>query len=84
YEWRDEYFESHYTDYIIASEEGTQFSAPGDSGKLIVTADNLEPIALLWGGDDTIRTRKHRHKEDFTFAIDINIVLDRLKLAIVR
>ena len=33
--------------------DSTTFSAPGDSGSLIVTAQTAEPVALLFAGDST-------------------------------
>ncbi len=73
-----------YTDLLIAGEDNDQFSAPGDSGKLIVTDDNdLRPVGLLWGGWKE-RLRQSRMQEDWTYAIDINKVLDLLKVSIAK
>lgn len=85
YEYNDEYENNHYTDYLIENEYGEQFSFDGDSGKLIVTDDNkFQPIALLWGGNPSARLRSNAHEEDWTYAIDINIILEKLDLTIAR
>lgn len=86
YEYRDEENNNWYTDYLIASEMGEQFSDDGDSGKLVVTDDqNLQPVAMLWGGTPSPRrVRKGRQEEDLSYAIDINIVLNRLQITIER
>jgi len=83
YEYHDEGETSRYTDYLIIGEDGNEFSDPGDSGKLIVLRDGLRPVALLWGGW-TERLRKGRGQENWTYAIDINLVLERLDLEIVK
>ncbi|MEM7130245.1 MAG: hypothetical protein AAF702_28200 [Chloroflexota bacterium] len=73
-----------YTDLLIVGEDTDQFSAPGDSGKLIVTNDvDLRPVGLLWGGWKE-RLRQGRMQEDWTYAIDINKVLDLLKVSIAK
>jgi hypothetical protein len=82
YEWADEKSGSTYTDYLIIGEEGTEFSDPGDSGKLIVTRKGLRPVALLWGGWRE-KLRRGR-QENWTYAIDINIVLKKLEAEIMR
>ncbi|MGH8021732.1 MAG: hypothetical protein ACREIA_26310, partial [Opitutaceae bacterium] len=54
YEWRSSLTSNQWyaTDYLIKSEGGFPFAAPGDSGKLVVTNDlGRRPIALLWGGE---------------------------------
>lgn len=69
---------SLYTDLLVVGEDGVQFSAPGDSGKLIVTDDNARrPVGLLWGGW-LERLRSTRGLEDWSYAVDINVVLNRL------
>ncbi len=79
YEFRDDYF-SIYTDLLIIGEDGKAFSAKGDSGKIIVTDDEHHyPIALLWGGWQE-RLRHDREQENWTYAIDLGKVLDRLDL----
>lgn len=44
-------FTVNYTDLVSVA--GGSFSATGDSGSLIVTQSNADPIALLFGGSDT-------------------------------
>ena len=84
YEYHDEHGDSRYTDYLIVGEEGDEFSDHGDSGKLIMTDDDdLRPIALLWGGWQE-RLRRGREQENWTYAIDIGYVLDKLGVDIVR
>ncbi|MCK4763817.1 MAG: hypothetical protein KAW12_16565 [Candidatus Aminicenantes bacterium] len=71
-------------DYLIIGTEDDEFSDPGDSGKLIVTADgNYQPLAILWGGDYE-RFRHDKRQENWSYATDINLVLDKLELSIVR
>ena len=83
YEFHDVGPASRYTDYLIIGEDGTEFSDPGDSGKLIVTDDdNLRPVALLWGGWRE-QLRVGRGQENWTYAIDINQVLELLGVTIV-
>lgn len=73
-----------YTDLLIVGEDDDQFSAPGDSGKLIVTDEKRpRPVGLLWGGWKE-RLRQSRMQEDWTYAIDINKVLDLLKVSIAQ
>ncbi len=73
-----------YTDLLIVGEDNDQFSDAGDSGKLIVTDDSdLRPVGLLWGGWKE-RLRQSRMQEDWTYAIDINKVLDLLKVSIAK
>lgn len=79
YEWNDG-AESVYTDLLIIGEEGMAFSDKGDSGKIIVTDDEQRrPVALLWGGWQE-RLRHGREQENWTYAIDLGKVLDRLHL----
>ncbi|MEM9282681.1 MAG: hypothetical protein AAGA96_12705 [Verrucomicrobiota bacterium] len=74
----------NYTDFLIVGEDNDQFSAPGDSGKLIVTDEKVpRPVALLWGGWEE-RLRQSRMQEDWTYAIDINKVLDLLKVSVAK
>lgn len=71
---------SIYTDLLIIGEEGKAFSAKGDSGKIIVTDDDVHrPVALLWGGWQE-RLRKGREQENWSYAIDLSKVLDRLNI----
>ena len=84
YEWSDEEKWSVYTDLLIISDEpGRAFSDHGDSGKLIVTANGNNPIALLWGGWQE-RLRKGYEQENWTYAIELSKVLKYLKLEIMR
>ena len=70
-----------YTDYLVASEEGQYFSQPGDSGKLIMTND-YQPVGLLWGGG-LLRTDVRYELADHSFAVDINIVLQKLDIDVI-
>ena len=79
YEFEDEYV-STYTDLLIIGEEGKAFSWKGDSGKIIVTDDEKHsPLALLWGGWQA-RLRHGHEQENWTYAIDLYKVLDRMNL----
>jgi hypothetical protein len=44
-------FTSTFNNQVIVN--GGTFSAPGDSGSLIVTSDTARPVALLYGGNST-------------------------------
>ncbi len=44
-------FTSTFSNQVIVN--GGSFSAPGDSGSLIVTSDTARPVALLYGGNNT-------------------------------
>lgn len=83
YEHEDAGAEARYTDYLIIGDDPSEFSDPGDSGKLILTDEqNPRPVALLWGGwYEKLRTGKDQ--ENWTYAIDINLVLDLLNIDIV-
>ena len=83
YEYHDEGTSSRYTDYLIVGEDGSEFSDPGDSGKLIVTRDGQRPVALLWGGWRE-QLRAGRGQENRTYAIDINLVLEKLRVELVK
>ena len=75
---------SEYTDLLIIGEEGKAFSAYGDSGKIMVTDDeNHYPVALLWGGWQA-HLRHGREQENWTYAIDLGKVLDRLNLELLE
>jgi len=79
YEFRDDFF-SVYTDLLIIGEDGRAFSWKGDSGKVIVTDDDVNsPVGLLWGGWQE-RLRHDREQEIWSYAIDLGKVLDRLDL----
>ena len=82
-----------YTDYLIIgdddlNEQGVQvtrtaFSDHGDSGKIIVTDDPAHNVvALLWGGWQK-RLRRGKMQEDWTYAIDVNYVLELLDVEVV-
>jgi hypothetical protein len=82
YEWRDEEDWSVYTDLLIIGEEpGGAFSFRGDSGKLIVTAVGVRPVALLWGGWQE-RLRSGFEQENWTYAIEVAKVLKYLDVKI--
>ena len=84
YEFFDEVGDSHYTDYLIVGDDPDQFSAPGDSGKLILTDETVpRPVALLWGGWME-RLSNFREQQDWTYAIDINTITDLLGVDLVR
>ena len=84
YEFVDEAGESRYTDYLIVGDDPDQFSAPGDSGKLILTDETVpRPVALLWGGWME-RLSNYREQQDWTYAIDINVITDLLGVDLVQ
>lgn len=70
-------------DYLVlGNEEGDEFSHPGDSGKLIVTDDGrYQPVAILWGGWYE-RLRHVRRQENWSYASDINLILDKLSVSV--
>ncbi len=81
YEWFDEE-QSIYTDYLVIGDAGQVFSDHGDSGKLIVTDDAKQnAVALLWGGWYE-RLRRGHGQENWTYAIDVNKVLNKLEVDI--
>ena len=83
YEHMDVENDARYTDYLIAGDDSMPFSLRGDSGKIILTDDqNPRPIALLWGGSYE-RLRPGKDQEKWSYAIDINVVLDLLDIDIV-
>ena len=93
YEFIDASGASVYTDLLIIGDEDrdeqgrqvtrTAFSDHGDSGKIIVTDDaEHNAVALLWGGWHK-RLRTGREQENWTYAIDINYVLDLLDADVV-
>lgn len=83
YEHQDAPSDARYTDYLIIGDEPDEFSDPGDSGKLILTdEEEPKPVALLWGGWWE-KLRSGKDQENWTYAIDINIVLDLLNIDIV-
>ena len=83
YEFQDDYF-SIFTDLLIIGEDGKAFSTKGDSGKVIVTDDeDHRPVALLWGGWQE-RLRHGREQENWTYAIDLGKILDRLSLELLE
>jgi len=73
----------HYCDYLIVGGGDEELSDPGNSGSLIVSSDGLRPVALMWGGE-WARRRRGRGLENWTNATDINLILDRLDIAIER
>ena len=83
YEHLDAAAEARYTDYLIIGDAPSEFSDPGDSGKIILTDETCpRPVALLWGGWYE-RLRSGKDQENWTYAIDINLVLDVLDIEIV-
>lgn len=84
YQFEEEKNKWQYTDHLIVGDDGQEFSLKGDSGKLIVTDDEeLRPVALLWGGRKE-RLRSEREQEKWSYGVDINVVLDTLRVDIVR
>lgn len=83
YEFEDESKQSLYTDLLIIGDDGIPFSTHGDSGSLIVTNDKIHnPIALLWGGwQEKLRTGYGQ--ENWTYAIALSRVLDKLNILLV-
>ena len=80
--WND-VIEKQYTDFLIVGKNEEEFSNKGDSGKLIVIDDDARrPVALLWGGAYQ-KVRTGRAQEKWTYAIDINKVLDLLGVSII-
>lgn len=71
----------HYDDYLVVGEGWGEFSDGGDSGKLLVTADDFRPVALLWGGSWQ-RLRAGRELENWTTATEIGFILEALDLEI--
>lgn len=47
-------YDALFADQDIFEGEGAPFSAPGDSGSLIVTGPNFHPVALLFAGNDQL------------------------------
>lgn len=83
FSWRDSSHQLHWTDYLIYSKT-ERFSLPGDSGKLIVTADAANrPLALHWGGSFS-QLRPGGQREWWGYASDIGRVLRSLKAEIYR
>lgn len=90
YSWYDSEWDfvdaRSYTDYLIIGDEENdeQFSDSGDSGKLIVMDDTTyRPVALLWGGWKEKLRAGHR-QEKWTYAIDINKILELLDVSILK
>ena len=83
YEYVDAEGQARYTDYLIIGDDPNEFSDPGDSGKLILTDEPTpRPAALLWGGWYE-KLRSGKDQENWTYAVDINLVLDLLNIDIV-
>jgi hypothetical protein len=83
YEFEDASNETLYTDLLIIGDDGIPFSTHGDSGSLIVTNDDQHnPIALLWGGwQEKLRTGYGQ--ENWTYAIALSRVLDKLNIDLI-
>jgi hypothetical protein len=80
YEWQTDTDSEDWeaTDYLILGSDTAPFAAPGDSGKLIVTADDArQPIALLWGGQRQGFWNAHA-QDAWAYASDIGAVLENL------
>ena len=83
YEFEDASNETLYTDLLIIGDDGVPFSTHGDSGSLIVTNDdNHNPIALLWGGWQE-KLRSGYGQENWTYAIALSRVLDKLNINLI-
>lgn len=84
YEWRPdpEVNAWNATDYLIVGRDNRPFAAPGDSGKLVVTADKeRRPVALLWGGERQ-EFWAAEAQQTWSYASDIGLVLRLLGAAI--
>ena len=68
-------------DYLIVGENNAEFSDPGDSGKLIVTEDRREPLAIMWGGT-WARWSPDQDLQNFTDATDIGRIMNLLEVEI--
>ena len=83
YEHIDVEDDARYTDYLIAGDDSKPFSQPGDSGKIILTDERTpRPVALHWGGSYE-KLRPGKDQEKWSYAIDINVVLDLLDVDVV-
>ncbi|MEM9597705.1 MAG: hypothetical protein AAGD06_25790 [Acidobacteriota bacterium] len=71
------------SDYLIVGDPSTEFSDPGDSGKLVVTAEQHRPLAIMWGGL-WARFSADEGLENFTNATAIDRVLGLLGVSLVR
>ncbi len=81
YEYRDG-ATNIYTDFLIIGKEKQSFTAPGDSGKLIVTDEDIcRPIGLLWGGEQG-QLSSDIKQDVWGKASDLSKVLDILNLEI--
>lgn len=86
YEW-SEFGQRFHADYLILGCENQPphrfsdlpFAAEGDSGKLVLTADTLQPLGLLWGGHRLQFDSMH-HQQAWCLATDINRVAQVLKI----
>jgi|GEM_PF-2457809 len=81
YEWN---LGSHreLTDWLIVGADGGIFAEPGDSGKLVVRADNQAPVALLWGGRP-LRHSGSGHQESWCYASHLHSVLENLGVSLI-
>lgn len=85
YCWVSEHGRQIFTDYLVVGEAGASFSAPGDSGKLIVIedGDRLVPMALLWGGwQGELYLPSPQSK--WSYATDLHTALELLGAELVR
>ena len=82
FEFGDYEEETYYTDFLIAGADGVPFSIQGDSGSLIVTADEFRPIGLTWGGGQA-KLWANAYPAPFTMGTDLSRILKALDLALV-
>lgn len=81
YEWQDDETPgSHFaTNYLIMGERNQPFAGPGDSGKLVLTDDELHrPIALLWGGERQQFWGTGKAQDSWAYASDLEQALEHL------
>ena len=83
FEFGDYDYDYYYTDYLIVDEGDKPFASPGDSGSLIVTTQNFQPIALTWGVGQR-RLWTDYASVPFAMAIDMSRILKVLDLELIR
>jgi hypothetical protein len=82
YEYSDDNEFTLYTDLLIIGDDGIPFSTHGDSGSLIVTAEDNRGIGLLWGGwQEKLRTGYAQ--ENWTYGIALDRVLTALNIELI-
>ena len=82
YEFVDENDAKVYTDLLIIGDNEVPFSTHGDSGSLIVTAEENKGIGLLWGGWQE-KLRSGYAQENWTYGIALDRVLKALNIELV-